>query len=214
MKCTQLSVGLVCSRPIQKRRNETRRDSGDPLKDSVARIIKCPHGACAGNNECLQNRSGPVCGTCLPGHAMTVTGCSPAMCPTGENAFLWRLGVMAAVLPIVLYLYMELAWRPVIPELDLLGVAILKVISSCLSGLVSPFVCFGREDEVDTGGMAFTLGGLSLAAASDKFGEWRSGWQSKFQELHLPQYIKILVRQSHLAGFTKLPLQYFFLPSW
>jgi hypothetical protein len=192
MKCMQLSVGLMCSRPVQKGSNETRRNSDDLLKDPVARIFKCPTGACAGNNECLQNRSGPLCGVCLPGHAMTVAGCSPAMCPEGESAFLWRLVAMLVVIPFVFYLYMTFAWRPVIPELDRLHVVILNMISSCLSGLVSPFMCFDRDDEVDTevdtSVRAAAMGGFAKARA--KVGNL----QSKSQELHLPQYMKILVR--------------------
>ena len=121
---------------------------------------------------------------------MTVTGCSPAICPQGESAFLWRLGVMVVVIPIALYLYMAFAWRPVIPELDTIHHAILQMISSCLTGLVSPFVSFGREDEVDNdnGMMAAAVGGLSSARARVV------NLQSMSQELHLPQYMKILVR--------------------
>ena len=189
MKCTNLSVGLMCSRPVQPGRDETRRNSFEPLKDP--QIFKCPPGACARGNQCLQYRSGPVCGTCLPGYVMTSSGCRPTdMCPT--DMFWWRLGTLAVVVPIVFIVYVHFAWRSVVPELGWLAGAILNRISTCMSALISPLLCFRAQDretanEDYNGMVSFISRGLLLAFAMVE------DLKSRSQEFHVPQYMKILV---------------------
>ena len=205
MKCTNLSVGLMCSRPVQPGR--------DSLKDpEIVNIFKCPPRACARGNQCLQYRSGPVCGTCLPGHVMTSSGCRPTgICPA--HMFWWRLGTLAVVVPIVFIVYVHFAWRSVVPELGWLAGAILNRISTCMSALITPLLCFRAQDretanENDNGVVTFIFRGLLLAFAMVE------DLKSRSQEFHVPQYLKILVSSflSH-CNFTELKLHKFGLQS-
>jgi hypothetical protein len=72
MYCTNLSThGLVCARPQSE--GDSRRSAVETTK--VASILRCySAGACAKNNHCLQNRTGPLCGVCSAGYAMTSEG--------------------------------------------------------------------------------------------------------------------------------------------
>ena len=48
-------------------------------------VYKCPPAACGPNNTCAEGRTGPVCGLCLPGWAMSSGGCQ--RCPTDPSAY-------------------------------------------------------------------------------------------------------------------------------
>jgi hypothetical protein len=216
MKCTNLSVGLMCSRPVQPERDEARRNSFEPLQDlQIPKILKCPPRACAGGNQCLQNRSGPVCGTCLPGHFMSGSGCRlKDSCPTDDIMSLWRWGAIAVFVPIVLFVYVHFVWRPVVPELDWLAGVVLNRISTCMSALISPLLCFRAQDrgtanESGNGVVTFISRGLLLASAMV------NDLKSRSQEFHVPQYLKILVSffLSH-CNFTESKLHEFGLQSW
>jgi hypothetical protein len=129
MRCTllpQVSSGLVCARQLTAqladRRKTSNKDTDDQLDDAdlintedsqdedcsaeigstcgSARVYRCSLRTCDMNNTCFQNRTGPLCGMCLPGFAMTTEGCSSASCPTEEELHLWR-GVAIAVIILV-----------------------------------------------------------------------------------------------------------------
>ena len=89
MTCIKLPGGgeeLFCARLLSAvsatRRTSTSNSSVVNATDAVrASILRCPVGACGKNNSCNQNRTGPVCGNCLPGYAMEASGCSAKKCP-------------------------------------------------------------------------------------------------------------------------------------
>ena len=80
MACVVLPGGgeeLFCARP-RRQVAGLRRQGGDEAAGSAnesnattdatrALVVRCPIGACAANNTCLQNRTGPACGFCKPG---------------------------------------------------------------------------------------------------------------------------------------------------
>jgi len=115
MTCSRLAGGgdrLYCARPLSDAK-ATRRKSGggggsssnsvSPAGVHTAKefgnetdaasvmVIRCPVGACGKNNTCLGNRTGPVCGFCLPGFMMETAGCSNQKCPSDEDLLPWRI---------------------------------------------------------------------------------------------------------------------------
>ena len=89
MSCIKLPGGggeLFCARLLPvvsaSRRTSTSNLSAVNATDAVrASVLRCPVGAWGVNNTCKGNRTGPVCGYCLPGYAMEVDGCSAKKCP-------------------------------------------------------------------------------------------------------------------------------------
>lgn len=209
LKCINLSVGLVCARPSEVVWKGTRRilrSSNSDLYDPYApKIFKCPPGACSERNQCLQNRSGPVCGTCAPGYAMTTQGCSPQSCPTDEQISPLRIALIVVGSVVGALIYLLAAWRSVFPEIDYLLARILRA----MTGLLSHVVCFGHfspgpaateeaseEDDEETAGlMSAVSGGAGLVLA--KFELLKQKWE----QIHGRQYMKIFVRAPFLASF-------------
>ena len=208
MKCTNLSVGVVCARPSEvvwegPRRVSLNFSRSDALYDPYeSKIFKCPPGACSDSNQCLQNRSGPVCGTCSIGYAMTTQGCSPQSCPDDQvSPYRLALIVIGSVVGFITYLL--IAWRAVFPEIDYVLARILEGIA----GLISQLVRVGynnrgpeeiqEEDAEETAGlMTAVSGGAGLALA--KFELLKQKWE----QIHGRQYMKIFVRIPFPASFV------------
>ena len=80
-------------------------------------LYTCPPGACLGSGNCSEGRTGPVCGFCKPGWAMTSGACQ--QCPTDENLYkaeqngLIALGVLLSV--VFLYVF---SLRPLFLDMD------------------------------------------------------------------------------------------------
>ena len=142
MRCTKLSddLGLVCARkfnPSQRRNNIT----VTMQTNSKARILRCPPGSCDKNNMCLQNRTGPICGYCKPGFAMTTDGCSAEPCPDEKTLFPLRVASTVIFILAVLFLYLFLCWRPVFVQIDWFFAQIM----SGIMFILSYFVCMGNS---------------------------------------------------------------------
>ena len=84
MTCRPLPGGgddLFCARPIQRQGHTTSSLDGN---DSRVHIVRCPTGACASNNTCLTNRTGPgVPSPCLNAFVLPTihfhSGCLPLL---------------------------------------------------------------------------------------------------------------------------------------
>ena len=175
MRCTllpQVSSGLVCARQLTvqlaDRRKTSNKDTDDQLDDAdlintedsqdedcsaeigstcgSARVYRCSLLTCDMNNTCFQNRTGPLCGMCLPGFAMTTEGCSSASCPTEEELHLWRGVAIAVIILVFLVGWFILCWRPVLPEAEW---AIAHIMTGIVS-LWSCFMCFNNTSCVST----------------------------------------------------------------
>ncbi len=149
MRCTllpQVSTAYVCARDlsISDRRLESSNTTTDACSAEngvtcgSARVYPCDEGACSEDNTCLQNRTGPLCGSCSPGFSMTTAGCSAASCPSEEElrpsrALAFSLGAL-----MFLTLWFVLSWRPVVPEAEF----VLARLAQSIGFLVAWCVCF------------------------------------------------------------------------
>ena len=183
-------------------------DDGDANVSTTiqAKVLRCPVQACGPNNTCLQNRTGPVCGYCQAGFVMETAGCSNEVCPSEEELAPWRYALMVSVGTVVLLLYIGLACRPVLPELDWL-------IARALQGLVgmgSACVCF-RDTHGDTGEGAGEIMGLATSFMNG--GRWFLGNLKQggawWKENQAGQYLKILITYFQILGsFTMFTIQW------
>lgn len=162
--------------------------SADPYN---VQIFKCPPSACERNNACSQNRSGPVCGACSPGFAMTSSGCSPNICPSDSELLTLRIIALAVFSTLALGIYLAVLWRPVLPELDYMIARMMQAIV----GMFSYVIYFGHvqgnssKDTGDTSNLFSTIvGGARMA--NSKIGGLHRLWKGN----HMPQYLKIFVR--------------------
>ena len=174
--------------------------------DSKVLVFRCPIGACNVSNQCLQNRTGPVCGLCLPGFVMEAAGCSAKPCPDDSDIRPWRIAFFVVIATVVFFLWLAFAWRPVLPELDWLMARMLQGVVMALSS----FVCF-TDAQGDTSSSIselfalFTamLGMFSwLAAKARQIYEWA-------QQNKLPQFLKIFVTYAQILGsFTMFSIKW------
>ena len=82
MTCRLLPGGgddIFCARPIKRQGHTIASLDGNV---SMVHIVRCPTGACASNNTCLTNRTGPgVTSSCLTAFVLLTihfhTGCLP-----------------------------------------------------------------------------------------------------------------------------------------
>jgi hypothetical protein len=149
MRCTllpQVSTAYVCARELSL--SDRRLESSNTTTDDCsaengvtcgsARVYPCAEGACSEDNTCLQNRTGPLCGSCSQGFSMTTAGCSAASCPSEEElrpsrALAFSLGAL-----MFLTLWFILSWRPVVPEADFVIARLVQAIGF----LVAWGLCF------------------------------------------------------------------------
>lgn len=80
----------------------------------LAKMHRCPAGACAKNNVCLQNRTGYACGVCPDGYAFTKAGCE--LCPAPGDPALIALQSMVLSAGITCFIlgYILVAWTPLL----------------------------------------------------------------------------------------------------
>ena len=124
MRCMRLPGGgeeMFCARATAQTATRREQDANfiaTTAVTSTVYVFRCPIGACANNNTCLQNRTGPVCGFCKPGFAMQTDGCSAQVCPSEQTLLTYRILFAVGLGLIVLILYISFVARPVLPELD------------------------------------------------------------------------------------------------
>ena len=78
-------------------------------------IYSCPPGACLGNGQCAEGRTGPVCGVCEPGWAMTSTSCQ--QCPSDErlyNTEEYSIAAVGSLLAAVVFYFFS--FRPILSD--------------------------------------------------------------------------------------------------
>jgi len=192
MHCTRLpevSTGLVCARPsnntLQRRTAFANgRAFQDPTLDvGIARIYRCMPGACDSNNSCGQNRTGPLCGFCSPGYAMTTQGCSRSVCASQRELTPMRMTLIICTSVCVLVLWFIMSWRPVVPEVDAVGA---RVFSS-ISGMACGYKCFKCFDSSH---------GTILGGLKDKV-KTTGAWFHKNQGF---QFVKIYISSFQILG--------------
>lgn len=141
MWCSKLQGGgddLFCARASARNRSDssTRRKGGSSSTTSSSAtsnedaqeegnvseittiqvvVLRCPVGACAPNNTCLQNRTGPVCGYCAAGFVMEADGCSAKICASEQDLAPWRNAFISLMAVFAFLLYLALSCRPVLP---------------------------------------------------------------------------------------------------
>ena len=144
--CANLStLGLVCARP----QNQAVRRSATAEALS-AKVLRCYHaGACARGNQCFQNRTGPLCGTCAAGYAMTTDGCSAQPCPSEASLSVWRAVFVVAISIIAILLYVLLSWRHVFPQADWIFARIFQAIAGMASGVEETMTHQGAADDAN-----------------------------------------------------------------
>ncbi len=124
MRCMHLPGGgkeIFCARATAQTATRREQDVDSNATTAVTSkvwVFRCPVGACADNNTCLQNRTGPVCGYCKPGFAKQTDGCSAEVCPSEETLLQYRILLSVGLGIIVFILYIFFVARPVLPELD------------------------------------------------------------------------------------------------
>ena len=184
-------------------------EDGDASNDTgtaKVSIVRCPVGACAGKNTCFQNRTGPVCGLCLPGYAKEAEGCSAEACPPESELAPLRITLFSFAGAILVFGYIALAWRPVLPELDWLLARVLHG----LVGAISSCVFFGGA-QGDTSSAISGL--LSLFAPCVGFASWIVRIARRFstwlRRIQAPQIFKIMVTYFQVLGsFTMFTIQW------
>ncbi len=105
-------------------------------------VYRCLPGACSENNSCFSNRTGPVCGLCPPGWALTTNGCE--LCPEEQIVSRLRAGVYAVGILLLFTSWILLSWRPLIPQIDDIIAKLFNGILMCFSFLS----CAGSAQEL------------------------------------------------------------------
>jgi hypothetical protein len=124
-------------------------------------------GNCLGQNECSNNRTGPVCGLCPATAVMTTQGCE--FCPSeDEMALLRNMAIGVASIAFVLF-WVWFSWSPYFP-----------IVEEYLGRIFC--VCYAK--------------GTQAQELEDKIQKWvkfLKTVQEKAAEIKLPQYFKIFV---------------------
>ena len=194
MRCTRLPGGgdeLFCARATAQKATRREQDAASNATTAVTStvwVFRCPVGACANNNTCLQNRTGPVCGFCQPGFAMQTDGCSAQVCPSEQTLLPYRILLSVGLGLIVFILYISFVARPVLPELDWL-------LSRALQGAV---FCISNATCVsDTQSDGADLGSEGFACIMTIWGSFKWIWDKIIaanrwaKEVHLTQFMKV-----------------------
>ena len=98
---------------FEEMKSGSRRSEMITSNATVIRTYACPLGACAGNNTCLGNRTGLLCGRCPDGFAIELNVCAEcASSGSAGSALQAVLAVIAAmVVGVILFL---IGWRMVV----------------------------------------------------------------------------------------------------
>jgi len=196
MYCTNISVGLVCAR-VSKGKERRTNDTDAESKDARAIILRCPPGSCDANNNCLQNRTGPVCGFCKPGFAMTSGGCSEEQCPDEEQLRPFRVAAMTLFVLAALSFYLFLCWRTVFVRVDWFFAQII----SALVQVLTYFACFSNSTG-DGADAASSIGALVSCLFSGA--KWLLSKAKKIhvflKENHMSEMVKIVVSFVQVLG--------------
>ena len=124
-------------------------------------------GNCLGQNECSNNRTGPVCGLCPATGVMTTQGCE--FCPSeDEVALLRNMAIVVASIAFALF-WVWFSWSPYFP-----------VVEEYLGRIFC--VCYAK--------------GTQARELEEKVQKWfrlLKTAQEKAAEIKLPQYFKIFV---------------------
>jgi hypothetical protein len=80
----------------------------------AAIVHRCLPGACAKDNVCRGNRTGPACGLCPDGWAVVATGCDWCPPPGDQGMLLLQIGVFAGGGIVALIGYVLGCWTPLI----------------------------------------------------------------------------------------------------
>jgi hypothetical protein len=214
MWCTrlpQVSTGLVCAREVSTqltdrrlkasttKANLTIKDGGGDSTEfcsteegncGSARLYRCPERACSAGNACLQNRTGPLCGSCSAGFAMTTEGCSATICPSEEELRPIRAIAFSAGALMLLIIWFIVSWRPVVPEVEF---AIARLLQS-MTFLLAWCLCF--NDAQSEGTQSASICSNFMEQIVEPFvwlGNKIQAFQSWWQGNKGGQYLKIYV---------------------
>jgi len=217
MRCISIDKKLHCGRRKGRieRRSGARRSNGtaDHLYGSKAQIFRCPRDrgqACGAANECLNNRTGPLCGYCLPGYSMTARGCSATKCLDEEQLAPIRTATIVFCAALAVSMWVALSWRPVFSTLDSLIAKMLSGLAACLfCGVLAQDT---RGDTVDIKwgciGLKKYCGSIVLACLPDisKIIKNVLKW---LREIHAPEFFKIFLTYFQILGsFTMFDVEW------
>lgn len=117
-----LNLGSMHSRhgSWQRRQAQANSSTGNITHRPRSVILhKCPPGHCVRNNMCTLNRTGPACGLCPDGWAVTSAGCES--CPDtndpGMIALRWTVYILGGICSAIGYIFAS--WTPLMGNLVL-----------------------------------------------------------------------------------------------
>jgi hypothetical protein len=89
------------------------------LKFKGAQIYQCPPDVCLGNNTCAEGHTGPVCGICVTGYALSSGKCTP--CGSTQDTKEVTITFLITGGTILLVAYYVICWRVFFQNPDMEG---------------------------------------------------------------------------------------------